>query len=427
MRTPALILMLLLLLVPLSGCIDDLVPSTGDDVVEPGPEPDDGTPVLEDTWSSYLVPTASDLPECPGTDDANLGRLYYVDDVQEFHACASDGWTVVDFAQEVNQPPRISATVYSYTEELDFLDPDCLSGEFEGSACDWNYMFQMRWSAVDPEGEAVTVGVDHDRDGVVDIALPKAEGNLLDGDDPVTFGRVPVPWNGSMVVDRMVGGEGCAFVVSRFVDLVATDASGATSTHTIVMGGINAMTTYNTIYPEWDSDFELLYTGWLSQDDIDWYTGTATDSPCTSDGGDDGGDSGDGGDDDSTLLYTFDAQDAVATVTDNSDDALVRLDLTMGSSIGWDVVEVTIMLDNAIVVPAKICELSEAGDGSDVTSDCYMVEYGTTDDAVWSVGDGVIIYENGQNLCGAESCEVDITIRKTSTDQIIGSETTFAE
>jgi len=410
MRTPAYTLMLLLLLVPLSGCIDDLVPTTGDDVVEPGPEPDDGTPVLEDPWSSYLVPTASDLPDCPGTDDVNLGRLYYVDDVQEFHACASDGWTVVDFAQEVNQPPRIGATVYSYYEEFDFLDPDCLSGDFEGPACDWNFMFSLRWSAVDPEGEAVTVGVDHDRDGVVDIALPKAEGNVLDGDDPVTFGRVPVPWNGSMVVDRMVGGEGCAFVVSRFVDLVATDASGATSTHTLVMGGINAFDQPNILYPEWTSNFDLLYTGWLSQDDIDWYTGTAPDSPCTPDGGADG-------DDDSTILYSFNAQDAAAAVSDNSDDALVRLDLTMGSDIGWDVVQVTIIVGDGIPM---VCDRSEAGDGSDVSSDCYMAEYGTTDDAIWSIGDGVTIYENGQNLCGAgESCTLDITIKKTSTNQII--------
>ena len=148
------------------------------------------------------------------------------------------------------------------------------------------------------------------------------------------------------------------------------------------------MTTYNTIYPEWDSDFELLYTGWLSQDDIDWYTGTATDSPCTSDGGADG-------DDDPTMLYTFDAEDAGGTVTDGANDALVRLSLTMGSAIGWDVVEVTIIVADGTPMT---CDRSEAGDGSDVTSDCYMVEYGTSDDAIWSVGDGVTIYENGQDL-----------------------------
>ncbi|MDA0878628.1 MAG: hypothetical protein O3B05_07160 [archaeon] len=418
MRTPALTLMLLLLLVPLSGCIDNLVPTTGDDVVEPGPEPDDGTPVLEDPWSSYLVPTASDLPDCPGTDDVNLGRLYYVDDVQDFHACASDGWTVVDFAQEVNQPPRISATVYSYYEEFDFLDPDCLSGDFEGPACDWNFMFSMRWSAVDPEGEAVTIGVDHDRDGVVDIALPKAEGNVLDGDDPVTYGRVPVPWNGSMVVDRMVGGEGCAFVVSRFVDIVATDASGATSTHTLVMGGINAQASYNTIYPEWDSDFELLYTGWLSQDDIDWYTGTATDSPCTSDGGDDGGD----GD---LTLYVFTAEDAGGTVSANTDDALVRVAMTQGSGINWASLDVKITVGEGTPMT---CDRSEAGDGSDVETDCYMAEYGTTNDAEWTIGDGVTIYENGQDLCSAgESCAVEVVIVNSREGQTLDESNTVAE
>ena len=401
MRIPALTLMLLLLLVPLSGCIDNLVPSTGDDMVEPGPEPDNGTPVLEDTWSSYLVPTASDLPECPGADDVNLGRLYYVDDVQEFHACASDGWTVVDFAQEVNQPPRLSATVYSYSEEFDFLDPDCLSGDFEGPACDWNYMFQMRWSAVDPEGETVTVGVDHDRDGVVDIALPKAEGNLLDGDDPVTFGRVPVPWNGSMVVDRMVGGEGCAFVVSRFVDLVATDASGATSTHTLVMGGINAFAQPNILYPEWTSNFDLLVTGWLSQDDIDWYTGTATDSPCTTDGGDDG----------DLFLWVFEASLPNLAPSGTSQDQLANVMMSQGGNLEFSTIYVSIQVDGT----PYGCQQSIEGEGTDVDGPSCYYQYSNPDESTyWSAGYGISIHENGVDLCSGD-CDITVILEVDDT------------
>ena len=401
MRIPALTLMLLLLLVPLSGCIDNLVPSTGDDVVEPGPEPDNGTPVLEDTWSSYLVPTASDLPECPGADDVNLGRLYYVDDVQEFHACASDGWTVVDFAQEVNQPPRISATAYSYSEEFDFLDPDCLSGDFEGPACDWNFMFSVRWSAVDPEGEAVTVGVDHDRDGVVDIALPKAEGNLLDGDDPVTFGRVPVPWNGSMVVDRMVGGEGCAFVVSRFVDLVATDASGATSTHTLVMGGINAFAQPNILYPEWTSNFDLLVTGWLSQDDIDWYTGTATDSPCTTDGGDDG----------DLFLWVFEASLPNLAPSGTSQDQLANVMMSQGGNLEFSTIYVSIQVDGT----PYGCQQSIEGEGTDVDGPSCYYQYSNPDESTyWSAGYGISIHENGVDLCSGD-CDITVILEVDDT------------
>jgi len=404
MRTPAYTLMLLLLLVPLSGCIDDLVPTTGDDVVEPGPEPDDGTPVLEDPWSSYLVPTASDLPDCPGTDDVNLGRLYYVDDVQEFHACASDGWTVVDFAQEVNQPPRIGATVYSYYEEFDFLDPDCLSGDFEGPACDWNFMFSLRWSAVDPEGEAVTVGVDHDRDGVVDIALPKAEGNVLDGDDPVTFGRVPVPWNGSMVVDRMVGGEGCAFVVSRFVDLVATDASGATSTHTLVMGGINAFDQPNILYPEWTSNFDLLVTGWLSQDDIDWYTGTAPDSPCTTDGGD-------GGDDGDLFLWVFEASLPNTAPSSTSQDQLANVMMSQGGNLEFSTIYVSIQVDGT----PYGCQQSIEGEGTDVDGPSCYYQYSNPDESTyWSAGYGISIHENGVDLCSGD-CDITVILEVDDT------------
>ena len=124
-------------------------------------------------------------------------------------------------------------------------------------------------------------------------------------------------------------------------------------------------------------------------------------------------------------LYVFTAEDAGGTVTDGTNDALVRVAMTQGSGINWASLDVKITVGEGTPMT---CDRSEAGDGSDVETDCYMAEYGTTNDAEWTIGDGVTIYENGQNLCGAgESCTVAITIKNTSTNQIIGSDSTVAE
>ena len=81
-RTSALLLMLVMLMVPLSGCIDEVPPPGAEDLVEP----EDETTTLEEPWSAMHVDSASDLPDCPGTTNENLGRLYYVHDVGEFHS-----------------------------------------------------------------------------------------------------------------------------------------------------------------------------------------------------------------------------------------------------------------------------------------------------------------------------------------------------
>ena len=80
-----------MLSLPVTGCLGGTTPETSD-----GTEVELGEPL--DDWPTYHVPSASNLPTCPGANDENLGKLYYVEDVTEFQACASGGWETVDFS-----------------------------------------------------------------------------------------------------------------------------------------------------------------------------------------------------------------------------------------------------------------------------------------------------------------------------------------
>ena len=124
-------------------------------------------------------------------------------------------------------------------------------------------------------------------------------------------------------------------------------------------------------------------------------------------------------------LYVFTAEDAGGMVTDGTNDALVRVAMTQGSGINWAALDVKITVGDGT---PTTCERSEAGDGSDVTSDCYMVEYGTTTDAEWTIGDGVTIYENGQDMCTvSESCAVKVVIVNDREGQTLDESNTIAE
>ncbi len=125
-----------------------------------------------------------------------------------------------------------------------------------------------------------------------------------------------------------------------------------------------------------------------------------------------------GNTDGNLTLYAFSASDAGASVSINTDDALVMIAMDQGSDINWAAVSVKLTIDGNAPVT---CDNNDQG-----TSTCYLVEYGTTDDQVWSVGDGVTVYESGQDLCST-SCEVVITITDTREGKKIDESTTVAE
>ncbi|MGB1098781.1 MAG: archaellin/type IV pilin N-terminal domain-containing protein [Poseidonia sp.] len=112
-----------------------------------------------------------------------------------------------------------------------------------------------------------------------------------------------------------------------------------------------------------------------------------------------------GNTDGNLTLYAFSASDAGATVSTGTDDALVMIAMDQGSDINWAAVSVKLTIDGNAPVT---CD----NPGVDGTSVCSLVEFGNTDDQVWSVGDGVTVVENGQDICSG-SCSIDVTITDT--------------
>ena len=373
---------LMMMAVSLSGCIGGLETSEGDDVV------------LEDTddWPTYYVPTSGDLPTC---DSTILGRLYYVEAETNFQACSSSGWNVIDFSTPLNQAPRITATITA--------DDDGHSFSELGWSAEWMYVGQLTWSAVDPEGEAVTVGVDHDRDGTADIMLPRAEGSIVD----VAGGMLTVPWNGSIVSERLELTNSCYLAFTRMIDLISTDASGISASHTVQTGAISSDYIFSNMYSAEDVDWvEMLFENYVTQDDLDWLDGTATDSNCEADSGG------------QLSVYDFTAQDSGVAVSSASDDVLFSITYQQGSSLSSEFLKITLSVNGN--QPVNCYASTGMGECS--------YELSTTGE-MFSVGDSIVVSEDGTDLCneGHDPCEISITLVNSDTNEVLDSITVEVE
>ena len=118
-----------------------------------------------------------------------------------------------------------------------------------------------------------------------------------------------------------------------------------------------------------------------------------------------------GNTDGNLALYAMSGKDAQGTPGTDTADNLIMLTMDQGGDINWAAVSVKLAIDGAAPVT---CD----NPGVDGTSVCSLVEFGNTDDQVWSVGDGVTIHENGQDLCSA-SCSIDVTITDTRENKVI--------
>ena len=116
-------------------------------------------------------------------------------------------------------------------------------------------------------------------------------------------------------------------------------------------------------------------------------------------------------------MADFSLVDMGGTVSTDHNDELIKIVYTMGSDLEWGMLSVVLSIDGGAPVT---CGLSAAGDGSGTTSVCYMVEIGDTTDAYLTLGDGMNIYENGQDLCSS-MCTVDVQINHDSTVMYFGS------
>ena len=376
------VIFLMMMAVSLSGCIGGLETSEGDDVV------------LEDTddWPTYYVPTSGDLPTC---DSTILGRLYYVEAETNFQACSSSGWNVIDFSTPLNQAPRITATITA--------DDDGHSFSELGWSAEWMYVGQLTWSAVDPEGEAVTVGVDHDRDGTADIMLPRAEGSIVD----VAGGMLTVPWNGSIVSERLELTNSCYLAFTRMIDLISTDASGISASHTVQTGAISSDYIFSNMYSAEDVDWvEMLFENYVTQDDLDWLDGTATDSNCEADSGG------------QLSVYDFTAQDSGVAVSSASDDVLFSITYQQGSSLSSEFLKITLSVNGN--QPVNCYASTGMGECS--------YELSTTGE-MFSVGDSIVVSEDGTDLCneGHDPCEISITLVNSDTNEVLDSITVEVE
>lgn len=120
------------------------------------------------------------------------------------------------------------------------------------------------------------------------------------------------------------------------------------------------------------------------------------------------------------IMYQFGAEDANGDTTDGTDDNLVRVTMSQGGDLNWASISVKISVDNGAPVT---CDNPGATGGS-----CGLVEFGSTSDQVWSVGDGVTIVESGQDLCAAgTTCEIKVTITDTREGKTLDESTSFAE
>ena len=111
-------------------------------------------------------------------------------------------------------------------------------------------------------------------------------------------------------------------------------------------------------------------------------------------------------------LYAFSGKDAQGTPGTGTADNLIMLTMDQGGDINWAAVSVKLAIDGAAPVT---CD-NPGGEGGV----CSLVEFGNTDDQVWSVGDGVTIAESGQDLCSA-SCSIDVTITDTLGNRVIAT------
>ena len=111
-----------------------------------------------------------------------------------------------------------------------------------------------------------------------------------------------------------------------------------------------------------------------------------------------------GNTDGNLALYAFSGKDAQGTPGTGVEDNLIMVTMDQGGDINWASISVKLSVDGAAPVTC---------DNPGVTGGvCGLVEFGTTDDQVWSVGDGVTIVETGTDVCSGD-CTIDVTITDT--------------
>jgi hypothetical protein len=115
------------------------------------------------------------------------------------------------------------------------------------------------------------------------------------------------------------------------------------------------------------------------------------------------------------------AEDAQDSPTSANDDPLIRVTMAQGSDINWAAISLKISVNNG---PPLTCANNNAT--SSENSPCWLDEFGGTGDNVWSVGDGVTIYENSAICDASVTCEIEVTISDIQAETTIDKSTATA-
>jgi len=279
MRLIAFVICLIMMTVPLSGCLggNDIETSEGNDII------------LEDTddWPTYYVLTAGDLPACPGPNNDNLGRLYYVESDTNFQACMSTGWQVVQIGGTnanvlLNQAPIVETNYW-------FLDDDLVTDTTQNGEPD-HMLMGMQWNAKDIDGTIAQIGIDYDGDLTIDITLPSNSGmhsteeyTVFGENDPLP-GMFAIPLYQGITVHKTQTTAGkCIVGFTREISVIAIDDDGATGVSTQTMSAvaprldnpIGSIQLYD-VFTVSNSDYLQTF---MTTADMDWLMGQGT-STC---------------------------------------------------------------------------------------------------------------------------------------------------
>jgi len=241
-----------------------------------------------------------------------------------------------------------------------------LPGFIASDKCIANFAF----ASVDPDGDTMTKGIDLDLDGLIDIAIVPANGKVVFGIDNSSLYDWPVFIGlGDEVEDARIAN----------VAFIAIDEHGASTAEII-----------HFVAPCWDCD-------------------------------DDDDDNGGGLD-----LYQFDDRDAAGDLSATGGDDLVHVKMMQGSSLDWDLLGVSIVVDGGT--------MNNCVEASDADADGLLCTYTYVDDANWDVAEEITISEGANaDLCDgvAGFCEVQVTLTMKavgdSDDRVIGMLTATAQ
>ena len=246
-----------------------------------------------------------------------------------------EGWD--DFpATFAEQELEITAAGYILPE---YISPD---------KCIANFAF----ASVDPDGDTMTKGIDLDLDGLIDIPLVPANGQVFFGADNSLLYEWPVWMNmqeddGGFSDDKMLT---AAFI--------AIDEHGA-------------------------STAEIIH-----------FSEICMDCGLDVDGGLD--------------LYQFEDRDAAGGVTATGGDDLIHVQMMQGSALSWDLLGVSIVVDGGT--------MNNCVEASEADVDGLLCTYTLPNSfSAWGVGEEITISEGANaDLCDgvAGFCEVTVTLTK---------------